>query len=84
MRKGIYLKGQKKMKWTVDKCTAVFSAMTEEELEIIDRVHENESDLSEIQLLNKVNQYLLSKKDRKENLMEAAVLIIKAVNREEK
>lgn len=84
MRKGIYLKGQKKMKWTVDKCTAVFSAMTEEELEIIDRVHENESDLSEIQLLNKVNQCLLSKKDRKENLMEAAVLIIKAVNREEK
>lgn len=72
------------MKWTVDKCTAVFSAMTEEELEIIDRVHENESDLSEIQLLNKVNQCLLSKKDRKENLMEAAVLIIKAVNREEK
>lgn len=69
------------MKWTVDKCTAVFSAMTEEELEIIDRVHENENDLSDIQLLNKVNQCLLSKKDKKENLMEAAALIIKAVNR---
>lgn len=52
------------MKWTMDKCTAVFSAMTEEELEIIDRVHENENELSEIQLLNKVNQCLLSKKDR--------------------
>lgn len=70
------------MKWTMDKCTAVFSAMTEEELEIIDRVHENENDLSEIQLLNKVNQCLLSTKDRKENLMEAAVLIIEAANRE--
>lgn len=44
------------MKWTMDKCTAVFSAMTKEELEIIDRVHENENELSEIQLLNKVNQ----------------------------
>lgn len=70
------------MKWTMDKCTAVFSAMTEEELEIIDRVHENENELSEIQLLNKVNQCLLSTKDRKENLMEAAVLIIEAANRE--
>ncbi len=69
------------MKWTMNKCTAVFSAMTEEELEIIDRVHENENDLSDIQLLNKVNQCLLSKKDKKENLMEAAALIIKAVNR---
>ena len=69
------------MKWTMDKCTAVFSAMTEEELEIIDRVHENENELSEIQLLNKVNQCLLSKKDRKENLMEAAVLIIEAANK---
>lgn len=69
------------MKWTVDKCTAVFSAMTEEELEIIDRVHENENDLSDIQLLNKVNQCLLSKKDKKENLIKAAALIIKAVNR---
>lgn len=72
------------MKWNVDKCTAVFSAMTEEELKIIDRVHENESDLSDIQLLNKVNQCLLSKKDRKENLMEAAVLIIEAANKEGK
>lgn len=72
------------MKWTMDKCTAVFSAMTEEELEIIARVHENENELSEIQLLNKVNQCLLSKKDRKENLMEAAVLIIEAANREGK
>lgn len=53
------------MKWTMDKCTAVFSAMTKEELEIIDRVHENENDLSEIQLLNKVNQCLLSKKRQK-------------------
>ena len=58
--------------------------MTKEELEIIDRVHENENDLSDIQLLNKVNQCLLSKKDRKENLIEAAVLIIKAANKEEK
>ena len=58
--------------------------MTEEELEIIDRVHENENELSEIQLLNKVNQCLLSKKDRKENLMEAAVLIIEAANKEGK
>lgn len=72
------------MKWTMDKCTAVFNAMTKEELEIIDRVHENENDLSDIQLLNKVNQCLLSKKDRKENLIEAAVLIIKAANKEEK
>lgn len=72
------------MKWTMDKCTAVFSAMTKEELEIIDRVHESENDLSEIQLLNKVNQCLLSKKDRKENLMEAAVLIIEAANKEGK
>lgn len=72
------------MKWTMDKCTAVFSAMTKEELEIIDRVHENENDLSDIQLLNKVNQCLLSKKDKKENLIEAAVLIIKAANKEEK
>lgn len=72
------------MKWTMDKCTAVFGAMTKEELEIIDRVHENENDLSDIQLLNKVNQCLLSKKDRKENLIEAAVLIIKAANKEEK
>lgn len=72
------------MKWTMDKCTAVFSAMTKEELEIIDRVHEHENDLSEIQLLNKVNQCLLSKKDRKENLMEAAVLIIEAANKEGK
>lgn len=74
------------MKWNMDKCTAVFSAMTEEELEIIDRVHENENEneLSEIQLLNKVNQCLLSKKDRKENLMEAAVLIIEAANKEGK
>lgn len=72
------------MKWTMDKCTAVFSAMTKEELEIIDWVHENENDLSEIQLLNKVNQCLLSKKDRKENLMEAAVLIIEAANKEGK
>ena len=72
------------MKWTMDKCTAIFSAMTKEELEIIDRVHENENDLSDIQLLNKVNQCLLSKKDRKENLIEAAVLIIKAANKEEK
>lgn len=72
------------MKWTMDKCTAVFSAMTEEELEIIDRVHENENELSDIKLLNKVNQCLLSTRNRKENLMEAAVLIIEAVNREEK
>lgn len=72
------------MKWTMDKCTAVFGSMTEEELEIIDRVHENGSDLSDIQLLNKVNQCLLSKKDRKENLMEAAVLIIEAANKEGK
>lgn len=75
---------KKKVKWTMNKCTAVFSAMTEEELEIIDRVHENENELSEIQLLNKVNQCLLSKKDRKENLMEAAVLIIEAANKEGK
>lgn len=72
------------MKWTMDKCTAIFSAMTEEELEIIDRVHENGSDLSDIQLLNKVNQCLLSKKDRKESLMEAAVLIMEAANKEGK
>lgn len=72
------------MKWTMDKCTAVFSAMTKEELEIIDRVHENETELSEIQLLNKVNQCLLSTKNRKENLMEAAVLIIEAANKEGK
>ena len=72
------------MKWTMDKCTAVFSAMTKEELEIIDRANENENELSEIQLLNKVNQCLLSKKDKKENLMEAAVLIIEAANREGK
>lgn len=72
------------MKWTMDKCTAVFSAMTKEELEIIDRVHENENELSDIKLLNKVNQCLLSKKNRKENLMEAAVLIIEAANREGK
>ena len=72
------------MKWTMDKCTAVFSAMTKEELEIIDRVHESENDLAEIQLLNQVNQCLLSKKDRKENLMEAAVLIIEAANKEGK
>lgn len=70
------------MKWTMDKCTAVFSAMTKEELEIIDRVHENENELSDIKLLNKVNQCLLSTKNRKENLMEAAVLIIEAANRE--
>lgn len=72
------------MKWNINKCTAVFSAMTKEELEIIDRVHENQNELSEIQLLNKVNRCLLSKKDRKENLMEAAVLIIEAANREGK
>lgn len=71
------------MKWTMDKCTAVFGAMTEEELEIIDRVHENENELSDIKLLNKVNQCLLSTRNRKENLMEAAVLIIEAVNRED-
>lgn len=53
------------MKWNTDKCTAVFGAMTEEELEIIDRVHENQNELSEIQLLNKVNQCLLSKKTEK-------------------
>lgn len=70
------------MKWNMDKCTAVFSAMTKEELEIIDRVHENENELSDIKLLNKVNQCLLSTKNRKENLMEAAVLIIEAANRE--
>jgi len=60
----------------------IFQNLTEEELEIIDRVHENENELSDIQLLNKVNQCLLSKKDRKENLMEAAVLIIEAASRE--
>ena len=49
---------------------ATVKTMTKEELEIIDRVHENENDLSEIQLLNKVSQCLLSNKDRKENLME--------------
>lgn len=83
VRREIYLRRQK-VKWTMDKCTAVFSAMTKEELEIIDRVHENENELSEIQLLNKVNQCLLSTKNRKENLMEAAVLIIEAANKEGK